>query len=404
MNYYRPTSFTERVKKILQLYWNFFTRDIASKQAIALQPLSILMIVPQLDRLGGYERQALELSGSLVQGGNLVMIVTEQRGKFPSREFRNGFLIHRLNGTGIFFLARLLGFLFARRSRVHVVHCHGVTGFTLIASRIAKMLVQPVVLKAATRDDVRSIFQSKSVKCVLYRSWFRKIDRWIAISTELKEEILSCDIPEERIIRIPNAVHHEKFTALPSEQKNVLRAEAGITSDQTVFLFVGRLEKRKGVDVLLHAWQKQEVGVLWIVGAGQEEPNLKKLSEDLGLSRVKFFGTTLNPLTYYQTADVFVFPSLKEGFPNVLLEAMSCGLPCISTEIGGVADILKEDLQGILVPPNDPDRLSGAMIRMASSSGDRLRWSQAAAKTVRDQYDFSVITGLYISLYSGLMR
>jgi glycosyltransferase involved in cell wall biosynthesis len=169
-------------------------------------------------------------------------------------------------------------------------------------------------------------------------------------------------------------------------------------------LFMGRLEKRKGADVLLRAWQKMDDGILWIVGAGAEESALQKVAKELRLQRVQFLGGTLNPLDYYHAADVFILPSIQEGFPNVILEAMSCGLPCIASEIGGVTDILKQDSQGILFPPGDSDRLSEAMARMLSSPIDRNRWSQCAVKTVQDNYDFDRVLVDYVNLYSDLVR
>jgi len=167
---------------------------------------------------------------------------------------------------------------------------------------------------------------------------------------------------------------------------------------------MGRLEKRKGANVLLEAWQKMDDGILWIVGSGAEESVLEKVAKELRLQRVQFLGGTLNPLDYYHAADVFILPSIQEGFPNVILEAMSCGLPCIASEIGGVTDIMKQDSQGILVPPGDAERLSEAIARMLSSPIDRNRWGQCAVKTVQDNYDFDRVLVNYLNLYSDLVR
>jgi glycosyltransferase involved in cell wall biosynthesis len=403
VNYYRPTSFSEKVKKIFLIFIDFFRSNLNPARKREPLAYSILMLVPQVDRVGGYERQALELSFSLTEIGNFVSVLTNQRQRFPAREFRNGFLITRLNGSTPVVLFQLFRFLITRKKRFQILHAHGVTGFSLTAARIAKFLKKPVCLKPATSEDVRTIVQSKSTKTFFYKRWLRKIDCLIAISLELKDEMLSCGIEQDRIAFIPNAVDTRKFIPATTTRKQQLRKRFGVTLDDTMFLFMGRFEKRKGADVLLRAWQELEEGILWIVGAGAEESALQKIAKELRLQRVQFLGGTLNPLDYYQAADVFILPSIQEGFPNVILEAMSCGLPCIASEIGGVTDILKQDSQGILVPPGDPDALSEAMKRILSSQKDRIRWSQSALRTVQENYNFDRVLADYVNLYSNLI-
>jgi glycosyltransferase involved in cell wall biosynthesis len=220
----------------------------------------------------------------------------------------------------------------------------------------------------------------------------------------LKDEMLSCGIEQERIAFIPNAVDTQKFAPASAIRKQQLRKRFGVSSQDTMFLFIGRFEKRKGADTLLRAWEKLDDGILWIVGAGSEESALQKVAKELRLQRVQFLGGTLNPLDYYQAADVFILPSIQEGFPNVILEAMSCGLPCIASEIGGVTDIMKQDSQGILVPPADANSLAEAMKRMLYSKKDRIRWGETALKTVQENYNFDRVLVDYLNLYSDLVK
>ncbi|MCI0411527.1 glycosyltransferase family 4 protein [bacterium] len=404
MDYYQPTSFGQKIQKVFRLYKILFLKDLSPATPVTQKCFALMMVVPSVDRVGGYERQALELSQSLTETGNLVSIVSHPAGSFPKREFRNGFLVHRLEGSGITLFFRLALFLFAKRKRFDMLHAHGVTGFSLIAARLAALLGRPVCLKPATRDDLNTIVSKSSLKHRFYKRWLKRIDHWIVISRELKEELASCNVPESKIHCVPNFVNSVKFTKASPERREVLRKRFSIPSNQVVFLFLGRLEKRKGVDYLLEAWRMDPCGILWIVGSGSEEERLKKQAESQGLPNIQFHGSTLKPLDYYQAANVFVLPSIKEGFPNVLLEAMSCGLPCIATEIGGVVDLLQQDQQGLLVETAAIEPLSKALRRAADSRADRMRWSMSAMQTVRDKYDRSQVTAQYLQLYSQWLR
>jgi glycosyltransferase involved in cell wall biosynthesis len=404
MDYYQPTSFKQKVLKVFRLYKILFLKDLSPKTPITQKRFAVLMVVPSVDRVGGYERQALELSQSLTESGNLVTIISHPAGTFPKREFRNGFLVYRLQGSGVALFLRLSQFLFIKRKRFDLLHAHGVTGFSVIAARLATLFGKTVCIKPATSGDLYTIFSKSSLKHSLYERWFKQIDHWIAISQELKKELMSCEVSENKIHCVPNFVNSMKFTKASPERRELLRKRFSISSNQVVFLFLGRLEKRKGVQYLLEAWKKQPCGALWIVGSGPEEDRLKKQAQEKGYEQIQFHGSTLKPLDYYQAADVFVLPSLKEGFPNVLLEAMSCGLPCIATKIGGVVDLLKEDVQGLLVEAAAIDPLSKAMRHVADSSEDRIRWSKNAIETAQDKYDRSKITARYLQLYSQWLR
>jgi len=406
MKYGQPTSLPQKIHKLLQLFAMFFR--IRSRPAVrtpAQCALSVLMVVPQIDRMGGYEKQALQLAGSLTLGGNFVTILSDQTGNFPPKEFRNGFLICRIPARGPrtkwnLFLSTA-GFFWKKRKTFQIVHGHGITGLSLFGARAAKLAGRPVVLKPATSEDISRIFSQHDLKHRIYQRWLKLVG-FIAISQQLKDELKTCGIPESRIDAISNFVDTLKFEIPTHDRKNALRSKFSAGS-QTLFLFLGRLEKRKGVDFLLRAWKKAAPGILWIVGSGPEERALKQLSSELGLQNVSFHGPTQTPLDFYQAADVFVFPSLKEGSPNVMLEAMSCGLPCIATRIGGIVDLMNDGSEGLLVEPGSASALAEAINRAGTNLEDRKQWSYQAAKTARERFDISLITARYLRLYSDLI-
>ncbi len=173
--------------------------------------------------------------------------------------------------------------------------------------------------------------------------------------------------------------------------------------------FSGRLVERKGVSVLLEAWGKlakdhQDV-LLVIVGGGPLEKKLKDQSRELGIEEnVKFFGFVNNIGDYLAATDIFVFPSFQEGFPNSVLEAMACGIPVISTKIGGVVDVIRDGENGLLVEPGNVNQLADALKKLISDAEYASTLGKNALKTVRENYDINVIANKYVKLYGRLMK
>ncbi len=154
------------------------------------------------------------------------------------------------------------------------------------------------------------------------------------------------------------------------------------------------------MEFLLKAWQAE--GTLWIVGAGPDQERLQSMSRELNLHNCCFLGATDAPLDFYQAADIFVFPSLKEGAPNAVLEAMSCALPVVATRTGGVVDYVRHDQEGLLVSPASPAELSAAMRRAAEDSEARARWGGRARQTACEHFDIAKTTSEYLNLYGEL--
>ena len=177
-------------------------------------------------------------------------------------------------------------------------------------------------------------------------------NRVIANSSDLKAEaLLTLD---RDIDIIPNGVDTGLFKMGEKRIKNGMN-----------LLFVGRLNEIKGLNYLLAALSKIESDKieLWLVGDGPEKRNLEKITADLNIQdKVKFFGVIIEReelRRIYQSADVFVLPSLSEGMSNTILEAMACGLPIITTGTGGTRELIKNN--GFIVPIKDPESIKNAI-------------------------------------------
>lgn len=186
-------------------------------------------------------------------------------------------------------------------------------------------------------------------------------------------------------------VKEKAIYIIPNPLKPVLNGSefnASRCSDDRTLVAVGRLNRQKGFDLLLRALakciEKHAVWSLVILGEGEERGSLEALVAELGLKdKVSLPGRVKEPAQILQRADLFVLASRYEGFPNVLLEAMACGLAVISTDCAsGPRAIIRDGLDGVLVPPNSIDALALAMDRLMANEAERQRLGARAVEVV----------------------
>jgi glycosyltransferase involved in cell wall biosynthesis len=225
---------------------------------------------------------------------------------------------------------------------------------------------------------------------------YRRADLVVANADELARDMVrTYGVAQQRIRTIPNAVDLAAIEALAAED---------VTGDlfepkTPVILTVGRLIPQKNHDLLLRAFARARARVpsrLAIIGEGPLLDRSRRLAAELGLAdRVAFVGWQDNPFSYMKRAAVFVLSSNHEGFPNVLLEAMACGCPSISTDCpSGPREILESGRAGILVPVEDESALADALVRVLSNPElradlgvrARARAAQFALAAVMDSY------------------
>lgn len=213
----------------------------------------------------------------------------------------------------------------------------------------------------------------------------------------LAEESLSCFEVEvrKRCRVIPNAVMPLRYAASDEEARH--------RKDERVLLAMGRLAYEKGFDLLLHAFAriapKHPLWSLDIFGQGPLRSALEGLADELGLSkRVRFHGFTHQPYDIMRRSDLFVLSSRLEGFPNVLLEAMACGLPVVSFDCPtGPRDIIRDGTDGLLAPPLDLIALSKNLDRLMGDEAERKRLA-ARAPEVIERFSVERVMGMWENL------
>jgi glycosyltransferase involved in cell wall biosynthesis len=393
------------------------------------RPLRVCVVSPLYHTsLGGVGRQALALTEKLEALGVKVFVIARKMEGTPEcilsrrvpvyRAWAFRPHIHILEEMSLSNLMISLSFclstaiiLLNKRKEYDLVHFHGAS-LPLITNILPlKLYGKKVVAKvaAAKLGTEAGSLQGKYFFLGKILIWMlKRVDRFVAISEEIKEGLLNDGFNQARITRIPNFIDQNLFHPSGKESGDQIRKKLDFT-DGKIVTFSGRLVERKGVSVLLEAWRKliqdRKDVLLVILGSGPLEKKLKNQSRLLGIEEnVRFCGFINNIGNYLAATDIFVFPSFQEGFPNSVLEAMACGLPVITTRIGGVMDMIKNEENGLLVEPGNVNQLADALKKLISDTEHASALGENALKTVRENYDINVIAKEYIDLYTGLMK
>jgi UDP-glucose:(heptosyl)LPS alpha-1,3-glucosyltransferase len=224
------------------------------------------------------------------------------------------------------------------------------------------------------------------------------LGRVIANSRQVREEIIRhYAVEPDRIEVIYNGLEHAKFRPLPEASREALRVERGAPADSRVVLFVGSGFARKGLAYLVKAFAglKNDRCLLWVVGKGAAA-SYQRLAKRLGVGqRVRFWGPQNEVAPFYQAASVLALPTLYDPCSNVVLEALACGSPVVTTAANGAAEFLTPGENGeILSRPDDVAGLHRALtacierhrdprVRTAAQEAvAHLNWDLTVSKTM----------------------
>jgi len=235
----------------------------------------------------------------------------------------------------------------------------------------------------------------------------RRTARIIAVSKPVRDDIIQYDhVDPSRIVVIPNGVEWEKFD-IPESRRQV-RERIGLAVDRFAVGSIGRFEEQKGLRYLLEAIQimkteGKDVSLL-LAGSGKEEVTLREQAARAGIEdSVLFLGTRRDVADLYRAMDVFALPSLWEGGPITLLEAMASRLPVVATPVGFVPEVLQDGVNGYLVPAKDPHALAGALWRVRENPDTAKALAIAAWQTVQERYSHRHLAGRVMDLYGKVL-
>jgi glycosyltransferase involved in cell wall biosynthesis len=297
------------------------------------------------------------------------------------------------------YVASVALFLYRRRNDYTIIHCNILQEYQTFVAILFKLIFNKKIVAKMSSSGLTSdlILMKHSLAGRLTLRLLGKADRIVSLCSEATSELLSAGIPAERLQQISNGVDPALFTVRAGPR----------TAGKKLITFIGRLDGFKGVEHLLEAFRRViESGVdasLKLIGNGPAEGNLRSLAASLKIQdKVSFRGREENVLKDLSETDVFVLPSLAEGMSNVLLEAMSCGLPVVATGVGGALDMIRHGRNGILVPPGDPEALRDAMVYLLGNESAAISLGKEARKTVEERFTLSGAVDCYRRLYGEL--
>jgi len=372
---------------------------------MSTQPLSILLLGTQM-AVGGAQKVLLDQAHWFHDYGHKVFAVFyydkegvqskwQANSDFPIIDLKafkygwmkiiNVFLIAK----GSFLLWRLL-----RREKIDVIETF-THDSNLLALPVAWLAGVPV--RIATHHGIIENFPN----------WLGKVHTWlinhgigqvlVAVSSRIREQAMLEGVDERRITVIKNGIDP---LSLEGVNLSRFRKEAGLKEDDLFLLSVGRLVYQKAHSVLIQSMpallEEFPNLKLGICGDGTLRKKLTVQIGELGLSEsVKLLGIWDNVTGFLAVADIFVLPSRWEGLPIALLEGMSAGLPVVATNVEGVDEVVEDGEHGFLVPVEDVEELTKAILKLLKDKQLRLKMGAASKAHVLEYYTEDIMCEQY---------
>jgi glycosyltransferase involved in cell wall biosynthesis len=228
----------------------------------------------------------------------------------------------------------------------------------------------------------------------------------VCVSPDLHEHGLACGVPAERCVLIENGIDLSQYVRRLTSGD--AKRRLGLAPGRLVLGAVGRLSPEKGFDRLIrsaqHLLHQGRDVELVIAGDGDDRPRLEGLIDELGVGdRVHLLGFCADPRPVYEALDVFVLSSLREGLPNVLLEAMALDVPVVATRIAGIPRLIQDGDNGVLVAADDSEPLTRALASLLGDADRRTQLGRAGRRTVEERYSFARRMQKIAELYDRLL-
>ena len=246
--------------------------------------------------------------------------------------------------------------------------------------------------------------------------FFSKADAFVGIAPQFEGLYRESSLPESRLKKIPNGVDTNRFRPVTNLEKVMLRDQLELPKKMKLILFVGHFSKEKSPDILFEALEQYvaekfpDTGIIFVGSTNPDHyevdaklvKNIQEIVAPFINEQIFFIERTHEIEKYYQTADIFVLPSSREGMPNALLEAMACGLPVIVSRLEGVTDwVITDSLNGLLVEPGVQNDLGEAIKRILGDGILAETISRESRETIEGRFSINTIAEKYLELYRG---
>lgn len=375
--------------------------------------------------------QVEELCRELARRGLDVTILTAGHGPQPRWETIDGYRVRRLRcdipgvsrwlrpgrfRSEIFGLKTML-WLLLHGWRTAVIHAHALSDALYTSWLFTRLRGIPLIFEMTLlgTDDALSFASGTNRLAGMRNGVFRRCDGFVAISPALVRAFRQAGLPADKLRLIPQAVDTERFR--PAGDKRALRERIGLPPDGPILLFAGSLIERKGIDVLLRAWrslhERLHDASLVLVGVNEFPDDddaaafLRGHMERLPqAARERLLQTGVQEAveTWLRAADVFVFPSRREGFGTVMIEAMACSVPCVVAELPDITDFIfaGDEETGVVVPQDDPAALAAAVEELVADPARAANIGAAGRRRAVEHFAMTRIADEYLDFYGVL--
>lgn len=277
-----------------------------------------------------------------------------------------------------------------------LIHAHWIpTG--AVAGLVAKRLGLPMVI-TAHGSDATYLKAGKMVREVC-RFSLASANHVIAVSDTLRDDLIRFGVRADNVTTIHNGVDQTAFQARDED------------SGGRMIVWAGRMTEEKGVEYLIRAMRKITTvfrdAVLRLVGDGPLRQDLEELATQLRLSgSVSFVGEKSHSemVSVYAGCDLVVLPSLSEGLPMVLLEAMAAGKPVVASRVGGIPEVISEGRTGYLVSPGSPDEIADRVIELLGRPELMTEMGTLSRELVKATHTWSSVARKVVAVYARVMK
>lgn len=361
--------------------------------------LRIVHVISSLE-CGGMERFVLRLAAAQRKNGHDASILGIKGGPLDAQA-REANVPVGVIGPGNMALRVAKCAAMTARLAPDIVHAHNPTSMhyallgQLASGAVARL--RGGALPGYVVTDHRGIFRTPT------RFEWSRTDAVVAVSEDTAK-ICGAAGKAKRIVVIENGIESEP----PKRSRGEVRRALGV-GDGPLAITVANLLPVKNHLVLVKALSRlRDEGVpltAIFVGQGGERAAIEALAADraLGEDRLKILGFRSDIPDLLHASDLFVLASQNEGLPLAILEAMSAGLPIVATSVGGIPDVVRDGVHGLLVPPGDPAPLAAAIGKLATDDALRRRLGEQAEARARDDYSFATMTRKYHELYLDIL-
>jgi sugar transferase (PEP-CTERM/EpsH1 system associated) len=287
---------------------------------------------------------------------------------------------------------------------VHTRSWAGVDG--ALAAALAR---KPKLVHSEHGRNLPYIHFEPAKRKVIRRTIYHLADQVFTVSEEMRQYFCrETGFDTARVVVVHNGIDLQKLDAVTAEEIEQTRAEYGCAPDDCVIGTVARFQETKDLPTLVRAFaqlaQKTPAKLL-LVGDGQERAALESLARDLNIpSLVSITGLRHDVPRFLRAMDVFALPSLSEGLPGAVLEAMGAALPVVATNVGTLPELVTEGENGFLVNVKEPAAMAERLSRLALNRERARQFGQVGRRRVARDFSLPAMLQRYEQLYAGLVN